>query len=48
LRAHALRGQDITLIDDVATTTATLQSAAMALRQAGARSVQAIVLARAP
>jgi ComF family protein len=48
LRAHELSGQDITLIDDVATTTATLQSAAMALRQAGARSVQAIVLARAP
>lgn len=47
LRAHELRGQDITLIDDVATTTATLQSAAMALRQAGARSVQAIVFARA-
>ncbi len=47
LRANELRGQHITLIDDVATTTSTLQAAAMALRQAGAVSVQAIVFARA-
>ncbi len=47
LTAHLLKGTHITLIDDVATTTATLSAAAQALRQAGAAQVHAIVFARA-
>ena len=47
LTAHLLKGTHITLIDDVATTTATLSAAAQALRQAGAEQVHAIVFARA-
>ncbi len=45
--AHELKGARVTLIDDVATTTATLSAAAMALRQAGAHEVHAVVFARA-
>ena len=47
LTAHLLTGTRITLIDDVSTTTATLSAAAQALRQAGARQINAIVFARA-
>ncbi len=39
-------GRTVVLIDDVATTGATLESAARVLREAGARSVIALVLAR--
>ena len=46
LTARLLKGTHITLIDDVATTTATLSAAAQALRQAGAAQVHAIVFAR--
>lgn len=45
-RARALRGQRVILVDDVMTTGASLQAAAWALRQAGARAVCALVLAR--
>ena len=47
LTAHLLSGTSVTLIDDVTTTTATLNAAAHALRQAGASHVHAIVFARA-
>jgi ComF family protein len=47
LLAHELKGAKVTLIDDVTTTTATLSAAAMALRQAGAHEVHAVVFARA-
>ena len=43
-----LEGQRILLIDDVATTGATLQNAAQCLRRAGSGEVQALVLARTP
>jgi ComF family protein len=43
----AVRGKIVLLIDDVATTGATLSSAAGALYQVGARSVDAITVARA-
>jgi ComF family protein len=46
--AGAVRGQHIALIDDVTTTTATLSTAAAALRNAGAASVVGIVFARTP
>jgi predicted amidophosphoribosyltransferase len=36
------------LVDDVMTSGASLHSAAMALRRAGARRVSAVVLARTP
>jgi competence protein ComFC len=42
----AVKGRNILLIDDVVTTGATLQEAARALRQAGARSVDALVFAK--
>lgn len=47
LLAHELRGAQVTLIDDVTTTTATLSAAADALRRAGAVQVHAMVFARA-
>ena len=46
LNAAQLRGAHITLVDDVTTTTATLSAAAQALRQAGAKRVNALVFAR--
>ncbi len=48
LRASALQGRSVLLVDDVMTTGATLQAAALALRQAGARAVSALVFARTP
>jgi ComF family protein len=42
----ALRGRSLMLVDDVMTSGATLGAAAQALRQAGARRVCALVLAR--
>lgn len=42
-----LGGRSVVLVDDVATTTSTLRAAAAALREVGAPSVDAIVLARA-
>jgi ComF family protein len=46
LQVALLKGSQVTLIDDVTTTTATLGAAAQALRQAGARVVNAVVFAR--
>ena len=46
IRAAALRGQRVVLIDDVMTTGATLQAATLALREAGVAHVTAAVLAR--
>lgn len=46
LKAATIRNQRIILLDDVMTTGASLQSAARALRQAGASSVTGIVFAR--
>jgi ComF family protein len=46
LSAGQLQHTEITLIDDVTTTTATLIAAAQALRSAGARRVNALVFAR--
>lgn len=48
LHSHRLVGRRVLLIDDVSTTGATLQAAGQALRQAGAREVSALVLARTP
>lgn len=42
----AVRGNRILLVDDVCTTGSTLESCAEALKQAGARSVDALTLAR--
>jgi ComF family protein len=47
LTAALLKGSRVVLIDDVTTTTATLNAAAQALRQAGAHEVHALVFARA-
>ena len=44
----ALQGRRVLLVDDVTTTGATLRSAAQALRQAGAASVRAAVVAATP
>ncbi|WP_291009565.1 ComF family protein [Hydrogenophaga sp.] len=41
-----LQGRRVLLVDDVSTTGTTLRSAAMALRQAGAMEVNALVIAR--
>lgn len=46
--ARRLGGRRVLLVDDVATTGATLEAAADTLRLAGARSVTALVLARTP
>ncbi|MBI2377148.1 MAG: ComF family protein [Deltaproteobacteria bacterium] len=46
-RGRELAGRRVLLVDDVVTTGATLEAAAEAARQGGARSVQAIALARA-
>jgi ComF family protein len=47
-KASALRGQRVAIVDDVMTTGATLTELARCLRDAGASSVQAWVLARTP
>jgi ComF family protein len=46
LRAAELHGRSVLLVDDVMTSGASLHAAADALRQAGARRVSALVLAR--
>jgi ComF family protein len=46
LRAGSVRGRALLLVDDVMTSGATLFSAAATLRQAGAASVAAVVIAR--
>jgi ComF family protein len=46
LRAEEVRGRCVLLVDDVMTSGASLHAAAQALRQAGARRVGAVVLAR--
>ncbi|MDB5897179.1 MAG: hypothetical protein JWP41_781 [Ramlibacter sp.] len=46
LRAAELRGRAVLLVDDVMTSGSSLHAAALALRQAGARRVCAVVLAR--
>ncbi len=46
--AQALHGRRVLLVDDVATTLATLSDASRALREAGAREIIALVLARTP
>lgn len=46
VRAGAFRGKHVLLVDDVMTTGATLESAALCLHSAGAASVSAVVFAR--
>ena len=46
LRLHEVTGRAVLLVDDVMTSGASLHSAAQAVRQAGARRVAALVLAR--
>ena len=46
LRAQEVAGRAVLLVDDVMTSGASLHSAAQALRQAGARRIAALVLAR--
>ena len=48
LEAGVIRGQNILLIDDVMTSGATLNLAAQVLKQAGAKTVSALVLAKTP
>ena len=47
-RLHELRGRRVTLVDDVMTTGATIAEATRTLLQAGAREVDAWVIARTP
>jgi ComF family protein len=46
LRAAEIRGRRIVLVDDVMTSGASLHTAALALRAAGASHISAVVLAR--
>ena len=46
LKAAEIKGRRVLLVDDVMTTGATLQTAALRLKQAGAAEVRALVLAR--
>jgi ComF family protein len=46
LRAQQVRDRDVVLVDDVMTSGASLFTAAQALREAGARRITALVLAR--
>ena len=46
LRAAEVRGRTVLLVDDVMTSGASLHTAAQALREAGARHISAVVLAR--
>ena len=46
LRIHEVAGRAVLLVDDVMTSGASLHAAAQAVRQAGARRVAALVLAR--
>lgn len=48
MHAHAIKGKDVLLIDDVLTTGATLSEIAKVLKKAGAKSVSAAVFAYAP
>jgi ComF family protein len=45
-RASAIRGRVLVLVDDVATTGATLEACALVLRAAGAREIRALTAAR--
>ena len=47
-RPELVRGRKILLVDDVATTLATLEELASELKKAGAKSVAAYTLAREP
>lgn len=46
LRTHEIKGRRLVLVDDVMTSGASLHTAALALRQAGAAHICALVLAR--
>lgn len=46
IHSHTLKGKDVVLIDDVTTTGATLESASHVLREAGAKKIIALTVAR--